>query len=316
MNKDEKVIKIRDYIYEFLHFDKLSCHILSKYYNDSDMVLEFQLDSDNEKITFLVEGNNIEIMWYNNRSIMISTMGRPIEMSNEYQKSGNYIIRIKGDLRLFSECSSNIIKVHNWNYYLEDLSSAFLLCYKLESVPFYISEKVTKMSGMFNGCCKLDSDISKWNVSNVKDMSGMFTRCKNFNSNISEWNVSNVKYTSSMFDNCINFNSDLSKWDVSNVTDMSSMFSGCNNFNSNLSKWNVSNVENMFCMFFGCHKFDSDISKWNVSKVGDMDRMFCGCFKFNSDLSKWNMYHFVSTKQMFLQSNVEEEYKPKFTKID
>jgi surface protein len=38
----------------------------------------------------------------------------------------------------------------------------------------------------FNG------DISKWNVSNVKNMNGMFYSC-DFNKDISKWNVSKVE---------------------------------------------------------------------------------------------------------------------------
>jgi surface protein len=44
-------------------------------------------------------------------------------------------------------------------------------------------------------------DISKWDVSNVKDMSFMFTRSK-FNGDISKWKVRKVKYMDYMFSKC------------------------------------------------------------------------------------------------------------------
>ena len=38
----------------------------------------------------------------------------------------------------------------------------------------------------FNG------DLSKWNVSNVRDMEDMFYEARSFNGDLSKWNVSNV----------------------------------------------------------------------------------------------------------------------------
>ena len=42
-------------------------------------------------------------------------------------------------------------------------------------------------------------DISRWDVSNVKDMNWMFGGCSNFNSDISKWDVSNVENMYGMF---------------------------------------------------------------------------------------------------------------------
>ena len=66
-------------------------------------------------------------------------------------------------------------------------------------------------------------------------MDAMFNNCKKFNSDLSKWNVSKVKNMALMFDGCINFNSDLSKWDVSNVKDIGHMFDGCENLK--IPKW-------------------------------------------------------------------------------
>ena len=176
MNKNEEVNKIRDHIYEFLHFDKLSCHILSEYYNDKDMVLEFELNSNNEEISFYITGNNLEIIWDDFTSVKYDKTIN-LKASNRYIKSGNYIIRIIGELLNFSCCSKNIIKVITWNYYLKDLCNAFWGCKKLVEVPNYISQNVTDMSFMFFGCDKFNSDISKWNVFNVRNRCAMFYYC-------------------------------------------------------------------------------------------------------------------------------------------
>lgn len=56
---------------------------------------------------------------------------------------------------------------------------------------------------MFRGCEAFNSDISNWNVSNVKDMYSMFYGCKSFNKDVSSWDVSNVtNYDGCMFKNC------------------------------------------------------------------------------------------------------------------
>ena len=120
-------------------------------------------------------------------------------------------------------------------------------------------------------------NISKWDVSKVKDMRFMFWGCENFNSDLSGWNMSSVTDMCGMFSGCTNFNSDLSRWDVSNVMDMCGMFSSCTNFNSDLSRWDVSKVKDMESMFYGCENFNCDLSRWDVSNVTNMQNMFDGC---------------------------------------
>ena len=64
------------------------------------------------------------------------------------------------------------------------------------------------MSAMFNECNSLISlpDISKWNISNVKDMGSMFSGCNSLISlpDISKWETSNIENMSSMFYNLPN----------------------------------------------------------------------------------------------------------------
>ena len=64
----------------------------------------------------------------------------------------------------------------------------------------------------------------------------MFQGCENFNSDLSKWDVSSVKDMYAMFWDCENFNSDLSNWDVSNVTDMRNMFYSCDSL-KNKPSW-------------------------------------------------------------------------------
>ena len=165
----------------------------------------------------------------------------------------------------------------------DDFSDIFRDFYKVKhiiGIEDWDVSKVTNMNGMFIGCTRFNSDLSKWDVSNVKDMRSMFSDCRNFNSDLSNWDVSNVEDMRFMFRSCDNFNSDLSKWNVFNVKNMRFMFLSCDNFNSDgksLNNWDVSNVQDMGYMFQDCYNFNSDLSKWNVSNVKDMKNMFNVC---------------------------------------
>ena len=73
-------------------------------------------------------------------------------------------------------------------------------------------------------------------------MDDMFWGCIDFNSDLSKWNVSSVKDMAYMFNGCDKFNSDLSKWDVSSVEDMRSMFSGCQSLKQ-IPSWYINKLD-------------------------------------------------------------------------
>ena len=251
--KNEEINKIRDHIYEFLHFDKLICHVLSEYYGGSDMVLEFKLYYNNEKVIFQIKGNNLEIVWDDSHSVRYNEIKELTIIEHQYKKKGHCIIRIKGQLLEFTNCSNNIIEVHNWNYYLKNLDFAFVDCHNLKNVPDFIPKNVNSVAHIFSGCNSFDSDLSKWDVYNIQNTRHMFHSCFNFNSDLSEWDVSNIKDMKYMFAECSEFNSDISKWIVSDVEDMESMFEGCHKFNFDLSKWNVSKCKKKFAIYRRCN---------------------------------------------------------------
>ena len=329
--ENERITTTRKIIHD-CHIDELSSQIISEYYNDLDMVVEYKLKNEQEKIMFSVNGSDLEISV--NDILLYSCVNEYI-FNNSFSK-GKYIIRIKGKLKKFGTMTKNIRKVLNWNYYLENLENSFLYCLNLKEVPNYIPKGVQNINSMFHGCSNFNSDISKWDVSNITTMYNLFKECYKFNSDLSKWNVSSVINTSGMFGECCKFSSDLSKWDVSNVIEMSEMFIGCQIFNSDLSNWNISKAQYISAMFCGCHKFNSDLSKWTVSNMRNLDSVFAGCYKFNSDLSNWNVYNvkcakftFANCKKfnsdiskwkfrnisytegMFEGCNIQEEYKPK-----
>ena len=111
-------------------------------------------------------------------------------------------------------------------------------------------------TGLFEDLDPHNIDISKWNVSQIKDMKCMFAKCEKFTGE------------------------GLESWDVSNVENMNGMFCGCINFDCDLSKWNVSKVENMVYMFAKCEKFTGEgLESWKPLKCKDaaMIGMFYNC---------------------------------------
>ena len=122
---------------------------------------------------------------------------------------------------------------------------------------------------LFNG------DLSKWDVSSVKDMFEMFWHASSFNGEISNWDVSRVTRMSKMFWHASSFNGDLSTWDVSSVKDMTSMFQRATSFNGDLSNWNVSSVTEMDYMF---------------QNARSLKQKLCGAAWVNSKASKVGMF--------------------------
>ena len=144
--------------------------------------------------------------------------------------------------------SLTISSIHNDNTKNEDIFPYSSLLPSINAI---------NIIHLFNECNSLISlpDISKWNISNVKDMSYMFNGCKSLESlpDISQWKTSKVKDMSFIFNGCKSLVSlpDISKWDTSNVLDMSYMFNECSLLVSlpDISKWNTSNVLDM-CKIF------------------------------------------------------------------
>jgi surface protein len=164
----------------------------------------------------------------------------------------------------------------------------------------------TSMASMFNNAPNFNSDISRWNTSNVTNMSQMFASASTFNQNISSWNTSNVTDMNNMFNSAITFNQPIGSWNTSKVTNMSQMFQNTTVFNQNIGSWITSSVTDMNSMFRSTSAFNQNIGGWDVSKVTNMGFMFWRAFAFNNlglSLNSWITSSVTNMSNMFVSAN-------------
>src|SRR5690606_34693001 len=121
--------------------------------------------------------------------------------SHLYQKSGVYIVAIKGlfpSIRMFE--SDQLSKKALWDVVQwgaiqwQDLRFAFYECSNVD--------------------CSADD---KPDLSQITSLYATFKDAKSFNGNIAEWDISKVTNTASLFSGASSFDVDISSWDVSNV---------------------------------------------------------------------------------------------------
>ena len=88
-------------------------------------------------------------------------------------------------------------------------------------------------NGVFSGCSSLKSlpDISKWNISKVKDMSYAFADCNSLEilPDISKWDTSDAIKMNYLFKNYTSLKSlsNIQKLDIIQVKEMKGIFEGC-----------------------------------------------------------------------------------------
>jgi surface protein len=118
-----------------------------------------------------------------------------------------------------------------------------------------------------DGSCPLFSQkngkIGQWDITHVKDNpGGLFHGFGYFNSDISKWNTSNIISMNSWFDKATNFNVDISGWDTARVADFTDMFASATSFNIDLSSWNVAyavSLDAVTAMFNGATLFSINL---------------------------------------------------------
>ena len=87
--------------------------------------------------------------------------------------------------------------------------------------------KVTNLDYIFEGAIIFNSDLSRWDTSNVTSMKGAFKSATSFNQPLNNWGTSNVTTMHQMFFCAISFNKDIRVWKVTADTDLKDMFELC-----------------------------------------------------------------------------------------
>ena len=178
-----------------------------------------------------------------------------LNSNSKIRKQQEYIYHPKTKEELVEIIKAEVEK-KGWKCSLNHIDTSKItdMSYLFSSNRFYYGYNL----GKFNG------DISRWNVSNVKDMRCMFLGAESFNQPIGDWDVSNVKNMSCMFKCAESFNQPIGDWDVSKVTTMESMFDGAYLFNQPIGDWDISNVTDMRWMFYEAESFNQDLSSWQL----------------------------------------------------
>ena len=134
-------------------------------------------------------------------------------------------------------------------------------------------------------------------------MSRFFYGASSFNSDLSKWDISNVNTMTATFRNATSFNKNINSWDVSNVFNIENLFYGASVFNQPIGDWNTSSVTNMISVFNNASAFNQPIGNWDTSSVTKMNRMFRDASDFNQDISDWDIYAVYNMYYMFDGAN-------------
>ena len=183
----------------------------------------------------------------------------------------------------------------------------------------WITDKVTSMAKMFDGCSKLKSNLSKWNVGRVANFERTFAafcnsdhNCADVIHSLQKWDTSSATNMKQMFSKTNDANLDfvLGAWNVSKVTNMEAMFEESykaawrKDGEQDIGDWDVSSVTNMKKMFYRVlGDFSPQIEKWNTGKVKDMTQMFHTVYKFNQPIGSWDVGSVTTFFGMFECSN-------------
>ncbi len=214
-----------------------------------------------------------------------------VRIKHKYEKAGEYTVTIKKPNLEYpknykvSLVRSKVIEIIEWNY----LIRCKCLETKIQKVPDYIPETLVNMSFMFNGCREFnDPNVSKWNVSNIKNMRAMFAHTHKFNQPLNGWDVSNVIKASGMFSHAKEFNQPLDKWNVTNISDVGDMFIYTFKFDQSLLNWNINpNTTNLSCIIF------NPLSKKHIEDIIIMAERCCK--KSNGVLGKHGDLKFIGS---------------------
>ena len=221
LNKGEYTLRLSYNIFDFVGegnkgADRAFIYDLNTATTISDYVAE--LDATNTTLTFKkFTSDNLESI----------DLRRLVIVNDKPMVKDMYDIETKN--------IKNIVFDENFKTYAPtSLEHFFAGCSTLETISgleYLNTEKVTDMSGMFNGCQKLSSlDLSKFNTEKVESMGNLFEGCSALSSlDLSNFNTKKVRYMASMFRACSALTTIYvsDNFKTGQVTNSTGMFSGC-----------------------------------------------------------------------------------------
>lgn len=249
--------------------------------NNSTTVIKELSDEQVDKLlagdTSVIDGSKYYVSGAN-----LGRFAQSVAKDNSYTNS-HTIIKTKGVVKITTSKGEVAIPA-GINYHIyED--------YKITEGKNYVSNLIQSGYAQngnkyFDRLSNLSSiDVSKLNISNIKDLSFYFRGCSSlYDLNIEYWDTKEVRNFSGMFTGCSSLPElRLYFWDTRKVTTMANMFAGCTNLKDlRLEGWNTQSVNIMANMFAGCsaitHLYLSEDFGRMGGDVGSLDL---------SALTKW-----------------------------
>ena len=225
--------------------------------NDSETVVK---ELSDEQVDKLLAGDTSTISdsKYYVSGANLGRFAQNVANQNVAKDNSHTIIKTKGIVKITTSKGEVAIPA-GINYHIyED--------YKITNGKNYVSNLIQSGYAQngnkyFDGLSNLSSiDVSKLNISNIKDLSFYFRGCSSlYDLNIEYWDTKEVWNFAGMFTGCRSLTElRLYFWDTRKVSAMSSMFAGCTNLKTlNLTGWNTQSVNIMSNMFSGCSAITS-----------------------------------------------------------
>ena len=162
-----------------------------------------------------------------------------------------------------------------------------------------------ELKGLFKDNIYLETiDLSKFDLSLVKDTSEMFRNCISLkNLTFGKYSTNQLMNMTGMFYNCSSLGTlDLSSFDTSNVKFMNELFNGCRSLATlTMTKFNTEKVIKMESMFQNCKSLKTiDLSKFNMASVRQIHNLFYGCTSVTEiKISKFDTFQVSNFANLF-----------------
>ncbi len=232
-------------------------------------VMYFGNDSDLEPISFLA-GSEVPFEYrmvggtgtidYGDGTVENLVADTPTRIVHTYSEATSHVVTIQLITpAVLLEVSADSLLEWGGGYYKIHIRNPKM------RLPEEFTYDIESMEGMLSGWEGV-SDISGWEVTNVKDMDNLFLNSPLFNQDLSRWKVGNVWWLNNTFNKASAFNGNLKRWGLHSVISMDGTFANATLFDSKINLWDVSNVRSMEGMFGNASKFNQDLSLWCVKQ--------------------------------------------------